>query len=242
MTESITRNRPTELKKRRESTPKLILKVIALRLNKILQIDPKSGHFYERQKDYNFGRCGRHVFLKIDKDLKLGLMDHSVKCTANCMSNQTIRRQHNHPPPPRPLVNYLLFRWQSILHGQSISTSSKLDITKSIGTVYDNWNEDLPIDKDRAVKSMKSMVTKFQRSLKLHVRHPHLIRWLNWLKIFGTETLEVALAFFAKAEMWPTSEIQPSASGFQLTFFFFLLIRLNAFSFENRGTTNNREE
>ena len=96
MIESITRNRSTVFKERQEHNPQLIVKVIALRLKKILQIDPRSGHFHERQRDYNFRRYARQVFLKIDLNLNLGLKDHSVKCTANFMAEKTKRRPHNH--------------------------------------------------------------------------------------------------------------------------------------------------
>lgn len=181
--------------------------IVSWQVRNLLQIDPESGHVYERLPGV-YGRCARRIFLKMDNDLGLRLMDHSVECAAT----ETGPKRHNHPPPPRPLVNFLLFRWQSVLHGQSNPISIQLDIDESVGAVYDEWTEDLPLGKERAIRYTKTVVDDFQKCLKSHVNDPRLSEWLNWLKICGTKTLAVALAFFASNRMWPKRENQESMS------------------------------
>ena len=165
-----------------------------------LGIDPETGHFYGRSKyKTSFTKCARHIFLTLDRDYNLGLMDHSIICTAK---NKTER--HNHSPPPRPLVSLLFLRWYSIIH--ALWNPVRVSPSVSIEAVYGEWIEDLPVSCQRAVRFMSCSIAGFQKCLNPRTFEAEDGSFLKWTKICGPEVLATAMTFYAKTQVWPERE------------------------------------
>ena len=164
---------------------------------RILGINPETGHFYDQSN----GRCARKVFLNLDKDLDLKLMDHSIVCSAKPTE------RHNHDPPPRPLVAVLFLRWKSIVH--AVWDPVVLRPRESIRAMYDQM-KDLPITKERAVKFMKNSVDAYQRHLKNDTDDPMLLRWVTYC---GPDSFAVAESFYSETRAWPLKENCELQSG-----------------------------
>lgn len=147
--------------------------------NKLMVIDPNNGHIYCKSGFLNnYWECGVRVFVKLDHDLNLSLMDHSVRCSAG------LDDIHHHDPPARQLVSLLLLRWQSFAH----ATREKMAVDDAIWIVYEEWREPLPITKQSAIKF-------FSKSISLTPA--------NRKKWCVPRDLVATLKFYKKTVVWP---------------------------------------
>ena len=147
--------------------------------NSLMNTNLKTGYFYDRsiyvQKK---STCSHSRFIKLDKELKLNLLDHSVKCILE--PNQT----HHHDPPPRQLVGLFLFRWQSVIY----FVRDRLTPERAIELSYDGWMETLPISKQQAIEYFSKSVGASHK--------PEL------LSRCGPDYFNFALSFYKKTLIW----------------------------------------
>ena len=178
--------------------------VCASLTNKVcLVIDPTTGHIYSESKYVtNYWYCARSLFVKLDWNLSLLLMDHSIKCSASPDES------HDHDPPPRPLVSLLFLRWQGIIHATWNPFMRTLDA--AIRAVYVELMEDLPINKDQAFQYMRKSIASFQTHSNSTIRDSSLARWV---KVCGPEALAAAVEYYEKTRAWPLAENVESLTG-----------------------------
>ena len=162
--------------------------------DKQMIINLKNGHIFLKSRFLkNYWECGLRVFVKLDRDLHLGLMDHSVLCTA---SPDDV---HQHDPPPRQLVSLILLRWHSIVH----ASREKVAFDDAVWIVYEEWKESLPISKQRAIKYFsKSITAPSTHNFKSRTQK-------NRLKQTVPRDLVATLRFYSKTSVWPRVEPIP---------------------------------
>ena len=175
--------------------------IVCLSLRRgLLGIDPETGHFYNRSKQKrSYGKCARHVFLTLDREHELWLMNHSITCTA-----KNKRERHSHGPPPRPLVTLLLLRWYSIIH--SLWNPVRVSPSVSVTAVYDEWIEDLPVSCQRAVGSFSYSIANWQKYLDRGTTEADDRHFLDRMEMCGPEVLKTAMTFYARTQIWPERE------------------------------------
>ena len=172
--------------------------------NGYLTFNPITGQFHRKSSNgENCWPCARYIFVILDQDLKLGLMDCSIKCVAEPDG------VHNHDPPPRSLVSLLLMKWQSIM----LAIRQMVTPANAMGVIYDGWRGRLPVSKERTIQYFSRLATTgtIYSNYKSHECNKDVRE--KWLKNCGPEALAVALKFYKTTLIWPRTDSQKAPLG-----------------------------